>query len=169
VAAVRARARGGDPGTGTGGDPGTGTGGDPGTGTGGDPGTGTATGNGTETGTTAGDGTGQTALPVACLRLQGKVTRKLRRAGQLRIRVAAPGCVSVSAPVKLKIKPRNGQAKPAKVKFRLDGKRVKTLKGKQLVARVKASRLAAGKHRLVVKVVAADGKVSTFKLRLKLA
>jgi hypothetical protein len=156
---------GGDPGTGTGGDPGTGTGGDPGTGTGGDPGT------GTETGTGAGDGAGgdPTALPVACLRLQGKAARKLRRVGKLRIRVTAPGCVSASTPVKLKVKPRKGQAKPAKVKFRLDGKRVKVLKGKKLVARVKASRLAAGKHRLVVKVVAANGTIRKFKLRLTLA
>jgi hypothetical protein len=73
-----------------------------------------------------------------------------------------------SRTVKLKVKPRRGQAKPAKVKFRLDGKRVKTLKGKKLVARVDASRLAAGKHRLVVKVAAANGTVRTFKLRLRL-
>jgi hypothetical protein len=153
-----------DPGTGTGGDPGTGTG----TGTGTE--TGTGTGTGTETGTGAGAGTlDPTALPVACLRLQGKAARKLRGVGKLRIRVAAPGCVSASMPVKLKVKSRKGQAKPAKVKFRLDGKRVKPLKGKKLVARVKASRLAAGTHRLVVKVVAANGKVRTFKLRLRLA
>jgi hypothetical protein len=49
------------------------------------------------------------------------------------------------------------------------GKKVRALKGKKFAARLKAIRLTAGKHRLLVRVKTQAGKVRTFKVRLKLA
>ncbi len=103
--------------------------------------------------------------PVAgCLKVsvRGKGKRKLRRAGRLRVRGA---CVSASAPLALKFKARKGTRVLRVVRFKLDGKKVKTVRRR--AARVASTRLAAGKHKLVVRLVPRSGKPRVFKLRLR--
>ena len=64
---------------------------------------------------------------------------------------------------------QEGRGQARQGEFCLDGKKVRALKGKKFAARVKATRLTAGKHRLVVRVKTRAGQVRTFKVRLKLA
>ena len=92
--------------------------------------------------------------------LRGK--RKLRKAGKLRVRGA---CVSASAPLALKFKPRKGTKAPRVVRFKLDGKKLKTVKRRS--ARVASTRLSAGKHRLVVRVKSRNGTSRAYRLRLR--
>ena len=51
------------------------------------------------------------------------------------------------------------------VRFKLDGKKVRTVRRR--AARVASTRLAAGKHKLVVRLVPRSGKPRAFKLRLR--
>jgi hypothetical protein len=69
----------------------------------------------------------------------------------------------------VKVRPRKGAAELAKVRYRLDGKKVRAIAGKPFAGRLNAARLTAGKHRLVVRVKTRAGEVRTFKVRLQLA
>jgi hypothetical protein len=173
-----------DPGTGGGG----GTGGDTGGGTGGGATTGGGTGGGGTTGGGTGGSTGggtgggagtttpigavpatvkdlsETKAPAGCLKVvAGRKKARLRRVGTLRIAIAGNTCLT--GPVGASFKARKG-VRLQRVRYRLDGKRLKRATGARFAARVS---LAAGTHTLSVRVQPRAGKARSVKLRLRLA
>jgi hypothetical protein len=113
-------------------------------------------------GAAPGPGANGGAPLAGCLKVTLRGKRKLRRVGKLRLRGR---CVTASSPLKLKLKPRKGARALRIVRFNVDGKKVKTVRCGG--ARVASTRLAAGKHRLVVRVVPRNGRARAYRLRLR--
>ena len=129
--------------------------------TGGGTGTGTGPGTSTGTGTTGGPG----VHPAACLKLlPDRKQVKVRGLGTLRLKAAAGACVTKALPALFKA------GKGVKVKFvryKLDGKRLAGVKRPRFGARLKPSKLRAGKHTLTVRVTPRAGKAKAAKLRVR--
>jgi hypothetical protein len=93
----------------------------------------------------------------------GRKRVKLRpRYGTLRLKLSKTSCLTKA--IVAQVKPRAG-AKLKTVRYRLDGKRLKRLKNVKLAAKLRPSKLAAGRHTLKVPVTKRNGNQKTFKVR----
>ena len=98
--------------------------------------------------------------------MPGRKQVKVRGLGALRLKAAAGTCVTKALPALFKA--RKG-VKVKSVRYKLDGKRLAGVKRPRFAARLKPSKLRAGKHTLTVRVTPRAGKAKAAKLRLRVA
>jgi hypothetical protein len=104
----------------------------------------------------------------ACLRVTaGRKRVKLRRRyGTLRLKPSKTTCLT--KPILALVKPRTG-TRLKTVRYKLDGKRLKRVKNVRFAAKLRPSKLSAGRHTLKVRVTKRTGNTKTFKVRLRTA
>ena len=84
----------------------------------------------------------------------------------LRLKATKNTCLTKA--IKAKVKPRKGMQLKS-VRYKLDGKKLKRIKTLKFGAKLRPTKLTAGKHTVRVRVTPKVGKAKTFKLRLRLA
>ena len=106
-------------------------------------------------------------MPAGCLKLMpGRKRVKVRGIGTLRLKAVTGTCVKKA--LRALFKARKG-VKVKSVRYKLDGKRLARVKRPRFAARLKPSRMRAGKHTLTVRVTPRAGKAKAAKLRLRVA
>jgi hypothetical protein len=125
-----------------------------------------------------GTGTGTAPAPLpqpaanpsvtACLRVTaGRKRVKLRPGyGTLRRRFSRTACLT--KPILALVKPRTG-TRLKTVRYKLDGRRLKRLKNVKFAAKLRPSKLGAGRHMLKMRVTKRTGNTKIFKVRLRTA